>query len=244
MRLLLPKPRRDWPRWRQALDDTGVELDLVDPWRFEVFDESPQRRSLWLNLDLFQGVVCVSTVAAQVLADALDRYWPMPPAGVVWACNGPGTAERLICAGLEPRYPEHANTAEAVLTLPELNDLDGQKWLVVKGEGGRDFFTEVLTERGAEVTEADVYRRSLEPRELAHLVRRSDHADAVLVSSLTLADGLVEDNPTHWRRWPGLWLLSSERIARWARAHRLQRWCLTGGAAPAAVRETLLRIRP
>lgn len=244
MRLLLPKPRRDWRRWREGLITTGVELGLVDPWSFELFAESPGRRALWLNLDLYQGVICVSAPAARVLTDVLDAYWPMPPVGVLWVCNGPGTASILSTAGLDPIFPTRIHTAEAVLALPELQNPEGQKWLVVKGEGGRNFFAEALTERGAVVTEADVYRRKLDSDGLQQLVDESASADAILISSLTLAEGMLAAAKSHWRQWPGLWLVSSERIADWARAQGLRRVQQTDGASLASVHDALLKIKP
>lgn len=243
MRLLLPKPGRDWARWRRGLADTGVELCLVDPWEFEVFSESAVQRTVWMNLDLYHGVVCVSAVAARVLATALDGYWPMTPVGLRWVCNGPGTAAVLEAAGLDARFPTDSHTAEAVLALPGLNDLSDQKWLVVQGEGGRNFFTQALAERGAEVTSLDVYRRVLSSSGLDQLVKQSRTSDAILLSSLTLGEGILAHAEEHWRHWPGLWLLSSERVAQWAQRHGLKPVQLTGGAALASVRETLLTIR-
>lgn len=243
MRLLLPKPRHDWPRWREGL--TGLVDPLwVDPWHFEPFEETPRQRAIWLDLDLYQGVICVSAVAARCLVAALDRYWPMPPVRLHWLCNGPGTASVLAAADLPVRYPQAGNTAEAVLAMPELSDIAGQKWLLVKGEGGRDVFARTLSERGAGVTEAPVYRRSVRAEALDRMVEYSHGADAMLVSSLTLGEALLSSRGDHWRAWPGLWLLSSRRLGDWARERGLIRVEVTEGAALEAVRHALRRIKP
>ena len=65
MRLLLPKPETDWSRWRDGLSGLDIELTLVDPWRLTRLEETPAQRSLWLELDLFAGVICVSRRAVQ-----------------------------------------------------------------------------------------------------------------------------------------------------------------------------------
>jgi len=229
MRLLLPKPETDWARWRDGLAALDIVLTLVDPWRLTQLDETPAQRSLWLELDQFAGVVCVSRRAAEALTDALDRYWPMPPVGLHWLCNGPATAKVLAQADLAAQFPDSANTAEAVLKLPSTREVAGQKWLVVKGEGGRSVFAETLQRRGAEVTEMTVYRRALKTEALSELGAQRNQADAMLVSSLTLAEGLLAHD-AGWRDWSGRWLFSSARLLDWAKQQGIDGED-TGGAA-------------
>lgn len=237
MRLLLPKPHTDWARWADGLAAVGVESVLVDPWQLDWLAETPAQRTLWLELDQFAGVICVSRRAAEALAEALDRYWPMPPVRLHWLCNGPATAAVLEEAGLSARYPATGNTAEAVLELEETRQVSGQKWLVVKGEGGRDVFATALRARGAEATESAVYRRSLRSDALRDLARRRAEADAILVSSLTLAEALLSSD-AGWRDWPGRWLFSSQRLLDWAHEQGLDGEH-TGGAALEAVADHL-----
>lgn len=229
MRLLLPKPETDWSRWRDGLAALDIELTLVDPWRLTRLEETPAQRSVWLELDQFAGVICVSRCAAEALTDALDRYWPMPPVRLHWLCNGPATAEVLAQADLAAQFPDSANTAEAVLTLPSTREVAGQKWLVVKGEGGRSVFAETLQRRGAEVTEITVYRRALKAEALTELSAQRAQADAMLVSSLTLAEGLLAHD-AGWRDWRGRWLFSSARLLAWAQEQGIDGED-TGGAA-------------
>lgn len=224
MKLLLPKPRAERERWEKALAGCGHSLLWVDPWVFDVFEETPEHRSQWLNLDLFTGVICVSPFAARLLTSALDRYWPMPPVGVQWWCNGPGTAGELTAHGLEPLFPEQGHTAEAVLASLDRRALNGQKWLVVQGQGGRERYPRALRDLGAEVTVLCLYRRQINAEALSALVEQSAQAQAVLVSSVTLLDAMMEAHPDHWRAWPGLWLFTSERLQ-----HRAKGWALPNG---------------
>ncbi|GGX44623.1 uroporphyrinogen-III synthase [Saccharospirillum salsuginis] len=240
MRLLLPKPAKDWARWRAGLADLDTTPICIDPWHFEWQWETPEQRTVWLNLDEFQGVICVSARAAEGLVAALDRYWPMPPIGIHWLCNGSGTAAPLTEAGLRVHFPERDNTAEAVLQLPETQAVAEQKWLVVKGEGGRDTFARTLSDRGAEVTELRLYRRSVKAEALSELVQRSKDAEAILVSSQTLAAALMHENPQHWRSWPGQWWLTSPRLLDWAVAEGIPHCRGTRGAALEQVRQALI----
>jgi uroporphyrinogen-III synthase len=236
--LLLPKAQTDWARWRARLAPLA-ELQLLDPWQLTIRPETPQLKTLWLNLDQFQGVICVSPFAARQLTGALDRYWPQPPARVYWVCNGPGTAEPLQQAGLCPTFPEHGHTAETVLSMPELAAVAQQKWLVVKGGGGRDLYPEVLTSRGADVQTVAVYDRALDPVAIDRINRERQQVDAILVSSMLLADALWSRDSKGWSRWQGCWILTSERLLDWAEQRRIGHTRVTTGASPEAVAQVL-----
>lgn len=60
----------------------------------------------------------------------------------------------------EAYYPQKMN-AEGLLALPELTNVMGQEWTIVKGQGGRVVLRETLRTRGAKVNELDVYKRCL-----------------------------------------------------------------------------------
>lgn len=238
MRLLLAKARPDWERWRAQLS-SYAELTLRDPWRLTVKPETPEARSLWLNLDEFQGVICVSPTAASQLTQALDQYWPQPPVGVQWLCNGPATAETLRQGGLSPQFPAAGHTAEDVLALPSTQTVARQKWLVVKGSGGRELYPQVLKERGAEVQTIEVYERALDPAVLKEMARLSSEVDAVLVSSQLLGEALWSAQGGVWQSWQGLWLLTSPRLLNWARERGIVHCRLAGGASPEAITQSL-----
>ncbi|MHA7881166.1 MAG: uroporphyrinogen-III synthase [Saccharospirillum sp.] len=239
MKLLLPKPEADWPRWRQCFSGSDHTLLWLDPWRFDVFPETPERRTVWLDLDQFTGVICVSPFAARLLIQSLDQYWPMAPVGVQWWCNGPGTASVLEAEGLKAQYPDSEHTAEAVLAALAHHTLANSKWLILQGEGGRECYPAALRERGAEVRVLTLYRRSISAQAMADLVEQSRQADALLVSSVTLLDAMMAAQPDYWRRWAGCWLFSSQRVQRCARDWQLPDGRLLRGASPQAVLEAL-----
>ncbi len=93
----------------------------------------------------------------QALAQVSDGRW----AQVKWiAAVGRGTARVLTAGGRAPDLvPNDRYESEALLALPELADMRGQRVLIVRGEGGRALFADTLTARGATVQFAEVYRR-------------------------------------------------------------------------------------
>jgi uroporphyrinogen-III synthase len=82
------------------------------------------------------------------------------PSNLQFAAIGPVTANALKAFGIgKVLTPKDRFDSESLLTLPELNKVDGKKILLVRGVGGRDVLAETLRQRGAQVTFAECYRR-------------------------------------------------------------------------------------
>jgi len=82
----------------------------------------------------------------------------------------------------------HADT-EALLALPELNDVAGRNVIIFRGNGGRELLGDTLTARGAQVEYAECYRRARPRADSAPLLAAwaRGAVQAVTVSS---AEGL------------------------------------------------------
>ena len=55
--------------------------------------------------------------------------------------------------------PEQGFNSEAILAMPEIQDLTGLSCLIIRGEGGRELLADSLRERGASVDYLEVYKR-------------------------------------------------------------------------------------
>ncbi|WP_295538905.1 uroporphyrinogen-III synthase [uncultured Thiohalocapsa sp.] len=104
------------------------------------------------------------------------------------AAVGRATAEAMERAGLTPSLvPAAGFDSEALLALPALRQVAGRRVLIVRGEGGRALLGTALSERGAQVRYAEVYRRGL-----------------------PTADATAE--LTHWRRTLGFLTATSDEV--------------------------------
>jgi uroporphyrinogen-III synthase len=73
---------------------------------------------------------------------------------------GPATAAALAHAGYPiSLVPAHGYDSEHLLSTSELQNVSGQRILVIRGGAGRDLLAESLRARGATVCFADVYTR-------------------------------------------------------------------------------------
>lgn len=111
------------------------------------------------HLDSFQLAIFVSanavSAAMQILGDS--RGWPT---GLPVAAVGQATARAIAANGLTANYtaPEPYNS-EALLDLPVMKDLKGERVIILRGEGGLELLGNTLRARGAEVEYAECYRR-------------------------------------------------------------------------------------
>ena len=162
-KLLTTRPEPLASRLLEPLQAAGAEAWNLPLLELEPLELGPQQRQWLLDLDLFHKVVVISPSAASFLLEQLEDYWPQWPVGLDWFTVGAGSALTLESAGIPAHYPTTGDTSEDLLLLPELQALEGQKVLLVKGQGGRTLLQETLVSRGATVSVLELYTR-IKPR--------------------------------------------------------------------------------
>jgi uroporphyrinogen-III synthase len=112
------------------------------------------------NLHRFQWVVFISANAVNFALLANDgKIEQFRDAGI--AAIGAATAKALAAAGLTANLlPEGGSDSRALLAMPAMRQVSGQRILIVRGAGGLDTLRDELVSRGAEVDYLDVYRRA------------------------------------------------------------------------------------
>ncbi len=76
------------------------------------------------------------------------------------ASVGQSSAQTLREAGIkEVIAPKDRSDSEALLAMPQLQNVDGWKAIIFRGDGGRELLGDTLKERGAEVEYVTCYRR-------------------------------------------------------------------------------------
>lgn len=82
------------------------------------------------------------------------------PTKLKYAAIGPVTAKSLADYGVnEVLIPESSFDSEALLAMPQMQDMHNQKVMIVRGIGGRELLANALSARGAKVTFAECYQR-------------------------------------------------------------------------------------
>lgn len=146
--------------------------------------------------------------------------WPLHPA---YFAIGRTTALALHTAsGIEVRYPLDQEISEVLLQLPELQNIQGKRALILRGNGGRELLGETLVARGAQVEFCECYQRCGKLYDGAQEAMRwhTRGVDTVVVTSGEMLQQLFTLIPLWYRE---NWLLRcrllvvSERLANLAR---------------------------
>lgn len=171
---------------RQAQATAAKLSDLgYTPWQLPVLMIEPvplsgADRSKVMDLDHYHHVIFISQNAVRFGVAAIDEFWPQIPAGLLCWAVGSATASLLGQYGAGALAPDRAMTSEGLLAMPDLQDLEHERILIFKGEGGRDHLAKELRRRGAAVDECHLYRRCGNPQAVAELLASNFGSDASL----------------------------------------------------------------
>ncbi len=146
---------------------------------------TPDIESCIDSLQQYQRLIFISGNAVhfgmQVILEGGQRL----PQGIIVYAIGQATAKLLedfgltaICAGAEM-------TSESLLALESLQQVKGQRILIVKGDGGRTTLRDTLGSRGAEVDELACYQRKCPQLPLGDLAAKIAqwNIDVILLTS-------------------------------------------------------------
>lgn len=216
--VLLTRSAEDNQRLIPRLQQQGIAARSLPLLQIEPQAETPQQRSMMLDLDRYHAVMAVSPIAARLGLERLDAYWPQPPLGIEWFAVGAGTAAVLQAYGLPVEFPRDGQDSEALLRLPAWNRLLGLpdlRVLIWRGDGGREYFSTTIREAGGRVDLMELYQRAAPPALAQDLIAAADAGckGVVILSGQALqhwqcAAGSAWEQQRHWRCWvPG------ERVA-------------------------------
>ena len=193
-------------------------------------------------------------VAVFTSVNAVDGFFGLVPSGAgarlppAVLAVGRATANALRSrAAVHVHTPSERFDSEGLLACAELDArcVAGRLVAVVKGEGGRNLLETELIRRGAEVIEANVYRRR-SPERLAEML--GDLRESIDIVTVASAEAL--ENLAGAASWIAPWLSRrivvavSERVAGVARTLNLSRVVVAGGADPASIVEAAVRALP
>jgi uroporphyrinogen-III synthase len=209
---------------------------------------TPVQRHMLQDLAHYQHIIFVSGNAVRFGMPWIEDYWPQLPVGVNWYAIGDATAKSLARFHIKAITPVESMTSEGLLALPYLRNVQGQRVLIIKGEGGRDVLRTELFHRGALVDELACYQRSLPelPAGALGTLIGQREIDVILLSSgegltnLLLLLSLAET--TNFKR-VGL-IVPSERVADMARDAGFDSVVTAENASDEAMLRALQQWRP
>ena len=161
------------------------------------------------------------------------------------AAIGKATKDALIVAGLPvDLVPESAYNSEALLAMPEMQDIKEQRFLIVRGQGGLEVLANTLRSRGANVDYLDVYKRIIPPfdcTQLSLLIKQSKLDVVTITSGEALQNLLIMlEKKYHQLLLQIPLVVVSERIRQLAAEIGFKKIAVTNSPSDNAILETVI----
>lgn len=183
--VVITRPRSAAEALARALEREGARAFVFPALEIEATEPTPPQRDAMAGLGGFGLAIFIS-------ANAVERglAWARAagpwPAGTRVAGIGEATAAALRNSGFNAVIsPRERHDSEALLALPELRSVKGERIIVFRGEGGREHLREVLEARGAQVEYVECYRRTRPRTDPAHLLAAWARGEIHAVSALS-----------------------------------------------------------
>jgi len=241
--VLVTRPAHQAENLSRLIEDsngTAVPFPVLD---IVASDNSKAAKTLLQQPDQFQWLVFISANAVNFALKAnggkIQRF-----KSVHYAAVGQATARSMAAAGIPADLvPEQGYNSEALLAMPQMQQVDGQAFLIVRGEGGREELANTLRDRGATVSYLEVYKRIRPAVDNAPVLRllAQNRLDAVTVTSVEALQNLLimigEDNHKLLLALP--LVVVSDRIRSVAADLGFKRITVTDSPADSAILEAV-----
>lgn len=192
--IVITRPAGQAAHLAEALADLGAKPVLFPVLAiFDVEDLRPLQEAA-IRLDGFDWACFVSPNAVEKSLSVVlsKRAWPKHLRA---ATVGKSSEQALAKFGVSDVVaPQDRFDSEALLDLPDLQNVAGKRVVIFRGDGGRALLGDTLRQRGAEVEYVACYRRAkpdLDPAPLLKLWNEG-RLDAVTVTSSEGLRNLVE----------------------------------------------------
>ncbi|WP_445773593.1 uroporphyrinogen-III synthase [Shewanella sp.] len=196
MKVLLTRPQGRNQAMEEQLALNGVAY-LVTPLLDITATSEAFNQSSLLHTD---NLLFISTNAVKFAAQKLQHF----PSHCRYFAVGQATADSLSQFNIHAyTSPDSSQDSEGLLSLPQLQHVENQNFLIIRGVGGRETLAEQLTARGAKVNYWQVYQRTT-PALNGHDIYRqwqSFGIDTIVVTSGEILSNLVNLAPKESFAW-------------------------------------------
>lgn len=183
LNIAVTRPREQAVQLAQRIAQAGGKVI-----QFSLLDISPVAdpqalREIVARLHEFSLAIFISPNAVRYGMEAVHAAGTLP-ASLKIATVGQGSAMALREMGVSNIIiaPQDRFDSEALLALPELQQVAGWRVVIFRGNGGRELLGDTLKARGAAVEYAECYQRIKPQQDAATLLAANPHAITVTSS--------------------------------------------------------------
>jgi uroporphyrinogen-III synthase len=183
--IVVTRPAGQAAHLAEALLDLGAKPVLFPVLAILAVDDPQALLDVAIRLDRFDWAAFVSPNAVEQSLTAILARRPWP-AHLRAATIGKSSEQALAAFGIaDVVAPRVRFDSEALLELPDLQDMAGKQVVIFRGDGGRELLGDTLRQRGATVEYVTCYRRGRPELDPAPLLKLwgDGHLDAITVTS-------------------------------------------------------------
>lgn len=160
-RIVVTRPAGQATHFAAAIAAAGGIAVLFPVLAIEAIEANPLLLDIAARLDTFDLAVFVSPNAVNHSLTTLRALRPWP-ARLRVATIGKSSERELARFGMtDVIAPVERFDSEALLALPELQDMSGKRVVIFRGNGGRELLGDTLMARGATLEYVSCYRRGM-----------------------------------------------------------------------------------
>ncbi len=161
LKILVTRPLPKAQKLAWLIEQQGGEAIIFPTLMIEALNNTNTIITQFENLSNYHWLIFISPNAVNFSPWANQRkknyFKPVKIAAI-----GKATAKALENIGLTvDLVPNTGFNSEALLLMPELQSINGQNILIIRGQGGRETLAKTLQQRGAKVNYLEVYKRCL-----------------------------------------------------------------------------------
>ena len=243
-RILVTRPAHQAENLSRLIEACGGEAIRFPTLAIAALDTVGAIQNTLAHLDKYQWLVFISANAVTMHSYYSDGVKIAQFKSVRIAAIGKATAQALTLAGLPvDLVAESGYNTEALLGMPEMQQISGQHYLIVRGKGGREELATTLRSRGANVEYLDVYKRVIPDtdRSQVSLLLEQGKLDVITITSGEALQNLLImlEEKHHQRLFVVPLVVVSTRIRQIAADMGFKRIAVTNSPSDAAIFETV-----
>jgi uroporphyrinogen-III synthase len=242
--VLVTRPAHQAEKLSHLIEELGGMAVRFPALAIAALDDSGEIQNTLTHLDKYQWLIFISANAVTMHSYYSDDVKISKFKSVRIAAIGKATAQALALGGLPvDLVAESGYNSEALLAMPEMQEINGQHYLIVRGKGGREELATTLSSRGAIVDYLDVYKRiipDVDSSPVSLLIAQNKLDVITITSSEALQNLLVMlEEKYHQRLFQVALVVISNRIRQIAADLGFKRIAVTQSPSDIAILETV-----
>ncbi|MDQ7074468.1 MAG: uroporphyrinogen-III synthase [Gammaproteobacteria bacterium] len=159
--IVVTRPEHQAEPLCQRLSSLGANVIRCPLLQITASELKPPQQRVFGQLSLYDLAIFISPNAVTFALKQLRGDWPI---GLKIAAVGQGSARTLQQHQFNVDFfPKERFNSEALLELPSMQNLQNQRIVIFRGQGGREYLAQQLKKRGATVDYLEFYQRRPTP---------------------------------------------------------------------------------